>query len=150
MIEGKIRADMKAAMILKDGVKVTTLRGLLAGFTNELVAKMKKPTDPVDDELALIVISRAIKQRKDSIEQFRKGGRSDLVEAEEKELKIIEAYKPATMDKENIKAVAVAKKEEMQITDKSKAGMLMGAVMKELKGRADGADVKAVVEELFG
>lgn len=140
---------MKKAMIAKDSGRVLVLRGLMAAFTNELVSKMKKPTDPISDEEATTVIQRAIKQRKDSIDQFKKGGRNDLVEAEEKELKIIEEYSPKMMDKSEIKAIAEKKKAEMGVTDKSKMGMFMGAIMKELKGKADGADVKEVVESLF-
>lgn len=149
MIQEKIKDDMKKAMIAKDETRVLVLRGLMAAFTNELVSKMKKPNEPLADAEAVAVIQRAIKQRKDSIDQFKKGGRNDLVKSEEKELKIIEEYSPKMMDKKDIKVVALKKKEEMKITDKSKAGMLMGTVMKELKGKADGADVKEVVESLF-
>lgn len=149
MIQEKIKEDMKKAMIAKDANRVLVLRGLMAAFTNELVSKMKKPTDPLPDADAVTVIQRAIKQRKDSIDQFKKGGRNDLVESEEKELKIIEEYSPKMMDKSEIKAIAEKKKAEMGVTDKSKMGMFMGAVMKELKGKADGADVKEVVESLF-
>lgn len=149
MIQEKIKEDMKKAMIAKDANRVLVLRGLMAAFTNELVSKMKKPTDPLPDADAVTVIQRAIKQRKDSIDQFKKGGRNDLVESEEKELKIVEEYSPKMMDKSEIKAIAEKKKTEMGVTDKSKMGMFMGAVMKELKGKADGADVKEIVESLF-
>lgn len=149
MIQEKIKEDMKKAMVAKDTVRVLVLRGLMAAFTNESVAKMKKPNDPLSDADATAVIQRAIKQRKDSIEQFKNGGRKDLVEAEEKELRVIEEYSSKMMDKKDIRVVAEKMKEKMSITDKSKMGMLMGAVMKELKGRADGADVKEVVENLL-
>jgi uncharacterized protein YqeY len=149
MIQEKIKDDMKKAMIAKDETRVLVLRGLMAAFTNELVSKMKKPNEPLADADAVAVIQRAIKQRKDSIEQFTKGGRKDLVKSEEKELKIIEEYSPKMMDKKDILVIAKKKKEEMKITDKAKAGMLMGAVIKELKGKADGGDVKEVVESLF-
>src|SRR3989344_9399642 len=149
MIQEKIREDMKKAMIARDPVRVTVLRGLMAAFTNELVAKMKKPDEALADADALTVIQRAIKQRKDSIEQFTKGGRKDLVSEETKELKIIEEYSPAMMGKKEINAVATKMKEKMGVTDKAKMGVLMGAVMKELKGKALGADVKDAVEALF-
>jgi len=73
----------------------------------------------------------------------------DLVENEQTELKILETFLPKMMSKEEIKKIAEAKKAELGITDKAKAGMLMSGIMKELKGKADGSDVKAVVEELF-
>lgn len=148
-MQEKIKNDMKSAMLAKDETRVMVLRGLMAAFTNELVAKKKKPQDPLTDEEALAVISRAVKQRKDSIEQFQKGGRPELAENEQKELKIIEEYMPKLMSREEIKTIALKKKEEMGITDKSKSGMFMGTLMKELKGKADGGDVKAIVEEIF-
>ncbi len=149
MLEQKIKEDIKEAMRAKDSVRLTTLRGLVSGFTNELVAKGIKPNESIPDEVAAAVIKRAVKQRKDSIEQFKKGNRNDLVEAEETELKIIEAYLPAQMSIEEVRPVVEAKKQELSIADKSKMGMLMGAVMKELKDRADGDTVKQAVEESF-
>jgi len=148
-MQEKISADMKKAMIAKDQTRVMVLRGLMAAFTNEQVAKMKKPTDPISDEDATAVIMRAGKQRKDSIEQFNKGGRGDLAKSEETELSIIEEYLPKLMNRDEIRKIAEVKKAEMGMTDKTKAGMLTGTLMKQLKGRADGMDVKAVVDELL-
>ncbi len=145
----RIKDEMKDAMKSKDAVRLTVLRGLIAGFTNELVAQGRKPQEDIDDDSALAVIKRSVKQRKDSIEQFAQGGRSDLVASEEAELAVLQAYLPATMSKEDIRVVAEQKKAELAVTDKSKLGILVGAVMKELKGKADGADVKEVVEGLF-
>ena len=145
----KIREELTTAMKAKDELSLRVLRGLLAGFTNELVAQKKKPTDEVTDEIVLTVIKRAVKQRYDSIEQFEKGGRKDLADNEKAELAILETYLPATMSKEEIRKVAEAKKAELGITDKSKMGVFMGAVMAELKNRADGKDVKEVVENLL-
>ena len=141
-------------MRAKDSAKVTTLRGVLAAFTNELVAKGKKPQDSLSEEEQVVVVKRLVKQRKDSIEQFEKGGRQDLADNEKAELSILNGYLPASMPREEIKKVAIALKDKLGVTqagqaDKSKMGVFMGAVMKELKGQADGADVKAVVEELL-
>ena len=149
MIPEKIRAELIASMKARDSLRTDTLRGLIAAFTNELVAKGKKPTETIADEDALIVIKRAVKQRRDSIEQFRKGNREDLAQKEEAEMKILEEFLPAQMPREKIEQIAKEAKERMGITDKSKMGILMGAVMKELKGQADGAVVKEVIESLF-
>jgi uncharacterized protein YqeY len=149
MIQENIKNELKRAMLAKDSVRVTVLRDLIARFTNELVAKGRKPQEILGDDDCLTVIKRAVKQRKDSIEQFRAGGRNDLVEAEQAELKILEEYLPKMMSRDEIKTIAERKKAEMGVTDKSKMGVLIGAVMKETKGAADGADVKAVVEELL-
>lgn len=144
-----IRGQIKEAMMAKDPVRLTTLRGLVSAFTNELVATQRKPQDILKDEEVLNVIRRAVKQRKDSVEQFTAGGRSDLADSEKAELVILEKFLPQLMSRDEIKKVAEAKKAELGVTDKAKVGMLMSAVMKELKGKADGADVKAVVDGLF-
>lgn len=148
-IQQTMRDGIKAAMIAKDAVRLTVLRGLITAFTNELVATGKTPQDELADEGAISVIKRAVKQRKDSIDQYTKGGRADLAESEQAELKILETFLPQTMSKEDIKKIAEAKKAELNVTDKAGMGKFMGALMKELKGQADGNDVKEVVEGLF-
>ena len=149
MLSEKIRKELTVAMKAKDSLKMNTLRGLLSAFTNELVAKGIKPQEQISDEDALAVIKRAVKQRKDSIQQFRSGNREDLAQKEEAELKILETYMPAQMSREQIEVVAKQVKEKLGITDKSKMGQFVGAVMKELKGQADGAEVKSVVESIL-
>lgn len=144
-----IREEIKNAMRAKDTVRLTVMRGILTAFTNELVATGKTSQDEISDEGALTVIKKLVKQRKDSIEQFAKGGREDLATDEKAELAVLSTLLPASMPKEEIKKVAGAKKAEMNIIDKAKIGMLIGAVSKELKGAADGADIKEVVESLF-
>ncbi len=146
-LHGDIKNQIKPAMIAKDAIKLSVVRGLVAAFTNEAIAK--GAGEELSDEAALTVIRRAVNQRKDSIEQFTKGGRADLVDAEKAELAILETYLPQMMARDDIKKLAVAKKGEMGITEKGQLGQFMGALMKDLKGKADGADVKAVVEELF-
>ena len=148
-MQDKIRAELTEAMKARDTVRVAVLRSLVAAFTNELVAKGRKPDEKLTDDEVLAVIKRAVKQRKDSIEQFEKGGRQDLADNEKAELKILESYLPAQMSAEQIKEKAVALKESMGVTDKTKIGIFMGALMKELKGQADGTLVKEVVDGLF-
>ena len=144
-----IKKQMVEAMKAKEEAKLSVLRGLLTSFMNENVAAKRKPDEMLSDEDVMKVIKKAVKQRQDSIEQFTKGGRPELAETEEKELAILKAYLPEAMPKEKIEEIAKAKKEELGITDKAKMGMLVGAVMKETKGEADGGDVKAVVESLL-
>lgn len=148
-IQTDIKEQMKEAMKAKDTVKLGVVRGLSSAFTNELVKLGKMPQDELSDEDALNVIRRAVKQRKDSIEQFVTGGRPELAEDEKAELAILETYLPAMMSKEDVMTIAKAKMAEMGAIDKSKAGMFMGALMKDLKGKADGDIVKAVVDELL-
>lgn len=145
----QIKGEVKTAMLARDSVKLSVVRGMITAFTNELVATGKTPQDTLDDTGVLRVIKRLSNQRKDSIEQFEKGGRPELAESEKAELAILEKYLPALMSRDDIKKIAIAKKEVLGITDKSKAGQLTGAIMKDLAGKADGGEVKAVVEGLF-
>ena len=137
------------AMKAKDAVRLSVLRGLVTACTNELVAKGKKPDELLSDEDVTAVISRLAKQRKDSIEQFTKGGRQDLVDTEAAELKVLETLLPPQMSREEIEVAVKAKIAEMAVTDKAGVGKLLGALMKDLKGKADGNDVKAVAESLL-
>jgi uncharacterized protein YqeY len=143
----KIQDEAKKAMIAKDTLRLNTLKSVKAVFLNELINKPGK-NELTDDE-AVAVIKRLVKQRKDSIDQFRAGGREDLVKNEEDELKILEVYLPKMMSKEEILKIAEKKKVELGITDKTKSNILMSGLMKDLKGRADGSDVKSVVDQLF-
>ncbi|MEK7477982.1 MAG: GatB/YqeY domain-containing protein [Patescibacteria group bacterium] len=149
MLHEQIKNEIKQAMLGRDELKLRVVRSLVAAFTNELVAKRRKPAELLTDEEVLAVITRAAKQRKDSIEQFRAGNREDLAGQEEAELKMIETYLPKLMNQDEIRPLALAKKAELGVIDKTKAGQLMSALMKDLKGRADGADVKTIVDELL-
>lgn len=118
-------------------------------MTNEVVAKKRKPDEFLTDDEALAVLKRAASQRKDSIEQFEKAGRNDLAEPEKLELVIIEGYLPAMMSREEVEKIVKAKIAEAGSVSKGDAGKFTGMLMKELKGKADGADVKAVVDSLL-
>jgi uncharacterized protein YqeY len=148
-LQKEIKDGIKDAMKNKEEIKLSVLRLLTAAFTNELVAKGKKPTDELSDEEAMVVITRAAKQRKDSIEQFEKGGRLELAEGEKAELEIIEQFLPTLMSENEIKDFVENKKKEMNINDKSQLGLFMGAVMKDLKGKADGSLVKKIINEIL-
>jgi len=149
MLTAKIRTDMTAAMKARDSLRVATLRGALAAFTNELVAKGRKPTEELADNDAVTVLKRLAKQRKEAADVYTKGDRAELAEKEQNELKIIEEYLPQSAPREEIEKVARVKMAELGVTDASGIGKLTGAVMKEFAGRADGNDVKDVVASLF-
>ena len=149
MIQEEIKKGIKEAMLKKDSVRLNTLRLVSAALTNEVISKGKKPDQEISDQEALSVIARLAKQRKDSIEQFKKGGREDLVKEEELQLSVLGEYLPEMMQKEEIIKLAKQKKEELDITEISQKGKLMQELMKQLKGKADGRDVKEVVDQLF-
>ena len=149
MLHEQIKNGIKEAMMAHDALRLKAFRAMSAAFTNELVAKSRKPQEMLKDEEAIAVIARLAKQRNDSINQFRKGGREDLVKEEEAELAILETYLPKMMDKSEVEKIVQAKKGELGITDATKRGVLMSAVMKDLKGKVDGNLVKEVVDSLF-
>jgi uncharacterized protein YqeY len=149
MTHPELKEAIKDAMRAKDAVRLAVLRGISAAATNEAVAKGKGPDALLSDDELLTVIMRAAKQRKDSIEQFTAGGRPELAEGEQAELAVIEALLPAQMSRDEIVAAAQAKATEMGVTDKTGANKLMGTLMKDLKGKADGTIVKEVVDGLF-
>lgn len=144
-----IKDSLKEALKAKQEVRLRTIRSMLTAFTNEMVATGKTPQDMLEDQEVLNVIKRLAKQRKESITQYVENNRPELAEPEEAELEILNSYLPQLMSDEEILPIVAAKKDELGITDKSKMGMLVGAVMKELNGRADGGDVKRIVEAQF-
>lgn len=148
-IHETLKGEIPAALRAHDDVRLRTLRSLVTAMTNEVVAKKRKPDEFLTDEEALTVLKRAASQRRDSIEQFEAAERTDLAEPEKLELAIIGAYLPEMMSREEIDIIARTRMIEMGASSKADAGKFTGALMKELKGRADGADVKAVVDSLL-
>ena len=146
-----IKASMIEAMKARDAVKLYVLRGLLASFTNELVAKGRKPDEILSDDEVLSLISRAVKQRKDSIEQFEKGGRKDLADVEKAELVILETYLPVQMSREEIETYVKNKLADPTTPEalRGDKNRMIGLVMKKLKGKADGTVVKDVLDNLL-
>jgi uncharacterized protein YqeY len=149
MTQQDLKAAMIAAMKAKDSVTLGVMRGLLAAYTNELVAKGRGPDGQLTEDEVLSIIIKASKQRKDSIEQFEAGGRPELADAEKAELAILAAMLPTQMSKEEVEAAVKAKAAEMNVIDKTGANQLMGTVMKDLKGKADGTVVKAIIDSMF-
>jgi len=149
MLHEQIKGGIKDAMMTKNEVLLKALRNMIAAFMTETMNKGRKPDEFLADDEVIAVITKLAKQRKDSIEQFKKGGREDLVAEEQAELEILEKYLPSMMPKEEVLKFAEMKKEELGINDATKKGILMAALMKDLKGKADGTLVKEVVDSLF-
>ena len=147
-IQETIKGKLKESMMAKDATTTMTLRGISAAFVNELVNKNIPPQEPISDEDALSVLKREQKKRKDSIEQFVAGGREDLAESEKEELAIIEQFLPQMMSEVEIETIVKAKIAEAGAVDKTALGKFTGMIIKELAGKADGADVKKVVDRL--
>lgn len=148
MLHQTIKEQIKEALRAKDTIRLDTLRGLNALFMNELIAG-KSSDEFLPDDKALALVKRSVKQRKDSIEQFDKGGRTDLADKERAELVILNSYLPQLMTPEEVKLVVRTRIEKMKAEgafDPKAAGKITGLLMKELAGKADGADVKAAVD----
>lgn len=139
-IREKILADIKSAMVSRDTVKLNTLRFLNASIKNKEIDS--RPTPITSDDI-MGVLKKLVKQRKESIEQFSAAGRTDLSDAEAAELKVLEAYLPAQMTREQVEAVVV----EVIAATGAKTVKEMGIVMKETQARTAGsADGKMISE----
>ena len=141
--------DMKEAMKSGDSVKVSTIRMLKAAIKNKEIEK-GGTSYKLSDKETLEVIVTAIKQRKDSIEQFTKGHRLDLAEKEKKELGILQAYMPPQMSDEDVKAEVKKAIAETSASSQKDMGKVMKVLMPRIAGRADGAVVNRIVRELIG
>jgi uncharacterized protein len=150
MLHQTIEAELKSAMKSGEKEKTGVLRFLVSAIKNHQIEIKAKGEEYLKDEEVIAVIRRQVKQRKDSIAEYEKGGRQELADKEKVEMVILENYLPAQADVEKIREVVKAKMQELGITDKSGFGKLMGAAMAELKGQADGDAVKKVVEEELG
>ncbi len=148
-IVDKITEEVKTVMKAKDSLRLTTLRGLKAAFVNELVATGQKPDAEITDDLALKVLKRALKQRKEAAEQFRAGDREDLAEKEEQEAKIIQEFLPEELPDEKIEELAKECIEETAAQGKQDFGKVMPCVMQKAAGQADGSRVKEIVTNLL-
>lgn len=148
-LHNDIKTSLKTAMKAKELTKLDVIRSIMTACTNELVATKRTPQDELSDEEVLTVIKRLAKQRQEAITQYQAADRPESAAAEQAELDILRTYLPQAMDEDEIRAIAEAKQAELNITESSKMGILIGAVMKETQGKADGADVKRVVESLL-
>ncbi|MEQ9309762.1 MAG: GatB/YqeY domain-containing protein [Balneolaceae bacterium] len=150
-IKDQIFTDLKVAMKAKDQDRLRVLRSLKAKMMEKEIAERKGGEANLSDEQALQVLTKAAKQRKESITQFTDGGREDLVANEEMELKIIEAYLPELMSEEEVRKIVQQKIAALGATGPQDMGKVMGPIMGQLKGKADGSLVSQLVkEELAG
>jgi uncharacterized protein YqeY len=140
-----LQADMRSAMRQGDATRRDTLRMVLAAIKQEEVDGRAS----LDEAGLLKVLSRQAKQRKESIADAQKAGRNDLVEGEQAELAIIEAYLPQMISASEIEALAAEIIEEQGASGMQDMGRVMGALMPRLQGRADGKLTSQVVRELL-
>jgi uncharacterized protein YqeY len=143
----KVGADITAAMKAKDAPRLSALRMLKAAIMNKGVEKGRD----LDDGEVLQVVSSLVKQRRDSIEQFAKAGRSDLVAKESSDVAVLEAYLPPAASAEEIEAAVAAAVAETGAASPKDMGKVMKAVMPKLAGKnADGRAVNDAVRRTLG
>jgi uncharacterized protein YqeY len=144
-LKEQLAEDLKDAMRANDEARKTAIRLTITAVKNAEVAAMK----PLDEAGVLAVVAKQVKQRKESIEEFEKAGRQDLVDKEAAELKVLEAYMPAQMTREEIAAEARAVISEVGASGPGDKGKVMSALMPRLTGRAEGRTINEVVTELL-
>jgi len=147
-LKEKILADLKETMKAGEAEKRDTLRLLSSAIKNEEIVKIKREGGLEDVEV-VEVIARMIKQRKDSVEQYEKGGRIDLAEKEQREIAILMAYLPKQSSADEIKKAILEILVSLDETKKRNFGLVMQEAMKQLKGKADGKIVKEMIEEIL-
>lgn len=145
-LKDRISEDIKAAMKSKDKVRLETVRSIKKVILEKETSVRPSGQDTLTEEQELEVLTQLAKQRKDAIEQYKKAGREDLAENETQELAIIEEYLPAQLSDAEVEAVIDGLIAKVGATSAKDMGKVMGPAMKELKGKADGAKVQALVK----
>ena len=153
-LKTKIMEDLKAAMKSNDKLKLSVVRNIQSALKNKEIDDRVKPADPADkrtqdqkdDESVLGIIKTLVKQRKDSIEQFKAGGRQDLVDQEASELKVLESYLPQQLSREAIEAIVVEAISSIGAKTAKDMGAVMKAVLAKTQGAADGKIVSELVK----
>jgi len=145
-LEKRIAEDLKESIKSKDEIRKDTLRMITASIQNIAIEKQSKE---VKDEDILKIIQKQVKQHNDSIESFKKGKRVDLVEKEEKELKILKTYLPEQVSEEKITEIVKKIISQTSASSKSDFGKVMKLTIEELKGAANGKAVSSVVQKLL-
>ncbi|MFC1968238.1 GatB/YqeY domain-containing protein [Chloroflexota bacterium] len=141
----KLREDLKQALKSDDRLRRSAIRLVMAGVQNAEIAQ----GSPLDDPGVLGIIAKEARQRRESIEAFTQGNRQDLVVQEEAELAILLEYLPQQMTREEIEVAARRVIDEVGAQGIKDKGKVMSSLMAQLKGRAEGRDINAVVSDLL-
>ena len=144
-LKQKLADDLKQAMRSRDEVKRSVIRLLMAAIGNAEIARQAV----LEDTDILGIIAKEVRQRKESIEAFKQGNRQDLVAREEAEMVILEEYLPQQVSREEIVEAARRIIEEVGAQGPGDKGKVMPRIIAQLKGRADGREINAVVTELL-
>jgi uncharacterized protein YqeY len=146
-LEERLDADLKEAMRAGDNVRKLAIRAVKTAVTEARVAGTEQRA--VTDEDVLRILQKQVKQRRDSIAEFTRGGRADLVAKEEAEIAVLEKYLPQQMSEDAIRVRAQAVITELGVTDAKGMGQVMKRLTADLRGQADGSLVSRIVRELL-
>ena len=142
----RIEEDVKLAMKARDAERTSTLRMLLAALKNEKISLGHEVTE----EEFVTVVQRGVKQRQDSVEQYRKGGREELAAKEEREAALLTSYLPAQVSADEVRAAVEAVVREQGLAGPKAIGQVMSAVMPRFRGRFDGKALQQIAREVLG
>ena len=145
-LKERIDQDLKKAMKSGDKNRINTVRAIRAAFLEKEVSIRVGGKAELSEEQELEVVISLAKKRKDSIQQYKDAGRTDLAETEQAELAVIETYLPAQMPDEEIEAAVKEIIAQLGATSMKDMGKVMGVAMKTLKGKADGGKVQEMVK----
>ena len=145
-LKERIGEDIKSAMKAKDKVRLETVRGIKKAILEKEVALRPKGQDSLTEEQEIELLAQQAKQRRDSIEQYQKAGREDLADKEQHELAILETYLPEQVDESELESIIDEIIASVGATSPKDLGKVMGAAMKQLKGKADGKKIQALVK----
>lgn len=140
----RLNNDMKQAMKSKEKDKLSVIRMVKSSLQNEAI---KLGVKELSEDVELTVLSREVKQRKDSLHEFDKAGRADLVEKLRTELSIVELYLPKQLSEEELSAIVAQTISEVGAKSKADMGKVMSAIMPKVKGKADGSLVNKFVQQ---
>lgn len=146
MLKDELKDQLKTSMLAKNELKTQVIRFILSGITYYEIKKGGAGYEATDEDV-MAVIEKEVKQRHDSIEQFEKANRVDLVAKEKAELAILETYLPTQLNEEEIKKLVDEAVKATGATLPQEMGKVMGALMPKVKGKADGALVSRLVKE---
>ena len=141
----RLTEELKEALRAGNHTKLSVIRLLKSSIKNREIEKMA----PLTDEEVIDIIMTALKQRRESIEQFQKGGREDLVQKEKSELEVLQTFLPQQLSEEELVGEVQAVIREVGASSPKDMGKVMKIVMVRVRGRAEGARVSSLVKELM-
>ena len=145
-LQERIQRELKAAMLAKDADRLSALRMLKSAIG---YAQIERKTENLPDADVVAIVHKEVKKRRDSVEQFTKGGRAELADKESKEITVLESFLPQPLSPEELEVLVRTAIQETGATSKKEMGQVIRTVQGRAAGRADGKAISAVVGKLL-